>query len=56
MKDLTWFSIYTLSLDVTDENAIREVRDKVVEITGGKLDVLVITRMSVSSLHRLKEN
>ena len=31
----------TLRLDVTDKEAIRNVRDEVEELTGGRLDVLV---------------
>ncbi|KAA1475166.1 NAD(P)-binding protein [Dentipellis sp. KUC8613] len=41
MGDLSEKGIETLVLDVTKEESIREARDKVAELTGGKLNVLV---------------
>ncbi|KAI0048478.1 NAD-P-binding protein [Auriscalpium vulgare] len=41
MQDLADMGIETLALDVTDANAIQDVRNRVSVLTGGKLHVLV---------------
>ena len=41
IDDLRALGMTTLRLDVTDKEAIRNVRDEVEELTGGRLDVLV---------------
>ncbi|KAI0316906.1 NAD-P-binding protein [Amylostereum chailletii] len=41
MEDLSRLGIITMALDVTDISAIREVRDNVAALTGGRLDILV---------------
>lgn len=41
MSELAALGMTTLQLDVTDESSVRKVRDEVVELTGGKLDILV---------------
>ena len=41
MDDLVSLGITTISLDVTDIKAIRQVRDDVARLTRGKLDILV---------------
>ena len=41
MGDLEKEGAITLALDVTDESAIRAVRESVAASTGGTLDILV---------------
>ncbi|EMD33952.1 hypothetical protein CERSUDRAFT_86728 [Gelatoporia subvermispora B] len=41
MEHLAAMGITTLALDVTDRNAIQDVKTQISEITGGKLDILV---------------
>jgi NAD(P)-dependent dehydrogenase (short-subunit alcohol dehydrogenase family) len=41
MEDLKTLGISTIALDVTDIEAIRQVRARISQETGGKLDILV---------------
>lgn len=41
MKDLTDLGVHTVALDVTSDESVKELKQKVETLTGGKLDILV---------------
>jgi 1-acylglycerone phosphate reductase len=41
MADLAEAGIHTLELDVTNEDSVRSTRERISELTGGTLDILV---------------
>lgn len=41
MADLASAGIETMVFDVTDLTSVRQVRDRIAMLTGGKLDILV---------------
>lgn len=52
MADLASTGIETMVFDVTDLTSVRQVRDRIAMLTGGKLDILVNNACVLQPSHR----